>query len=201
LPTLLIVVYVIGAVVPSTRSLHLFDKSKNYLVRLLQLCRVLPRKFRDEPPQDAAINHLFCQKAEARFSVPNQKIEQTERETALFLLASAAVLSESSSLQQGDIERHFVLMHFNSKLCALFFVCFVVSFFSSAWALLARVSSIPWPGAKPQTLFLLAALFYLLARVSGTKARQNHEHWKNLIVRSFVVMDVSGQPSHEAAKA
>jgi hypothetical protein len=91
-------------------------------------------------------------------------------------------------------------MHFNSKLCALFFLSFAVSFLSSAWALLAMVRSIPWPGVRPQNLLFLAALFYLLAHISGTKAQQNHEHWRNLIVRSFAVLDVSRNPSHKSAK-
>jgi hypothetical protein len=185
LPTLLVVVYVIGAIMPSTRSLNLFGEPQDPLHRVLKRFLVTPKKSA-ESSQDLVIDHLFLKKAEQQFQVHKEKTDE-EWERVLFVLASAFVLKEGNSLQQVDIERHFILMHFNNKLCMLFFSAFLAALVGIIWSLLSMVTPLPWTGIQARYLAFFGAAFYGIARASGTKANQNHEHWRNLIIRSFVV--------------
>jgi hypothetical protein len=200
LPTLLVVVYVVGAIMPSTRSLHLFGEPQDLLHRVLKRFLVAPKIRKKESSQDLAIDQLFLKKAEQQFQVHKGKSDE-EWERALFVLASASVLKEGTSLQQVDIERHFILMHFNSKLCMLFVLAFLAALVGIALSLLSMVTPLPWTGIQARYLAFFGAVFWLIARASGTKSNQNHEHWRNLIIRSFVVSTPPQESAHNAAEA
>jgi hypothetical protein len=170
---------------PSTRSLQLFGEPRHLMHRVLRAFLVAPR-MSQKSSQDPLIRQLFLKKAETQFQVHQGKSEE-DWERTLFVLASASVLNESASLQQVDIERHFILMHFNSKLCMIFSLACVTTLVGFSWSFLSKiVTSMSWSGIGARYLALLALFFYVIARASGTKASQNHEHWRNLIVRSFV---------------
>jgi hypothetical protein len=200
LPALLVIVYVVGAVMPSTRSLQLFGEPRHLMHRVLRAFLVAPR-MSQKSSQDPLIRQLFLKKAETQFQVHQGKSEE-DWERTLFVLASASVLNESASLQQVDIERHFILMHFNSKLCMIFSLACVTTLVGFSWSFLSKiVTSMSWSGIGARYLALLALFFYVIARASGTKASQNHEHWRNLIVRSFVVSPRAQEDVHKSAKA
>jgi hypothetical protein len=183
-PMLLVVVYVVGATMPSTRSLHPLGEPKHALYRVLRVFRVAPKM--DFAPSDGGvIRDLYLKKGEKEFGIDKEKSD-AESET-LFVLAQTAVLKENASMQQADIERHFVLMHFNSKLCMLFFAACLLTLVGVGWSLLSVMTPVCWWGIRLRFLVPTAILFWMIARASGTNAKNNRDHWRNSIIRSFVV--------------
>jgi hypothetical protein len=170
LPLLLIITYVIGAMVPGSRSLLLFKEPTSVLVRALRVCRIITAP---EAPATGLIERLFTQKAAKLFA--SQDTDPAFDD--LFRLAQAVVLTAAPSMEQLDIERHFILMHFNAKLCLLFFVCMLIAAFGVLWP----------PTHGRLTFLVVSALCYAIAWSCGRKAQANQRHWQALIIRSFIV--------------
>jgi hypothetical protein len=79
LPTLLVVVYVVGAIMPSTRSLHLFGEPQDPLHRVLKRFLVAPKKS-EKSSQDLVIDQLFLKKAEQQFQVHKRRPTRNGKE-------------------------------------------------------------------------------------------------------------------------
>jgi len=184
LPTLLILVYVVGAVLPTWSSLALFGTPKSFFFRTLRAVRVCRGNTPQDQPFKNEVKHLFVCKAARQFNIHHENLDEHFEE--LFALASAYVLSQGQSMQQLDIERHFVLMHFNSRLCSLFFLGFVFSVLGLLGSFLVKFQWVPALGAGTTWFLFLAVLFWAIARASGTKAQNNGNRWQRLIINSFV---------------
>jgi hypothetical protein len=175
-PIFLILVYVVGAVMPSSSSLDLFGEATGRFSRTFRRLGII----REASTQNELIQRLFHEKAAKQFQQQSQK--------ELFMLALSSVLMAGPSMEQMDIERHFVLMHFNAKLCALFVLAAALSMLGCVWSGLAVFGLLPMIGSGPKGFALLTFLFYSASRASGTKAQNNNRHWKTLVMRSFVVI-------------
>lgn len=189
LPALLVVVYVIGAIVPSWSSLALFGRPKDVIYRTLSTVRICAVGNSEDSPQRDALARLFLYRVAGRFHACEDAPD--EHYDTLFTLASAYVLTQGQSMQQLDVERHFVLMHFNSRLCILFSFACLLSLLGLLDSLMARLGATPVLNAGPISFFFLSLLFYGVARSSATKAQNNCNHWQKLIIRSFIAIDAA----------
>jgi len=202
LPLLLTFIYVIGNLTTSSRKAKVYGTPDNWRSEVLTKPLTLfsdPKDLRMD--QSALIKQLFIKRSQEQFGIREGDISKPEEQAVkaschdlkeeypdLFDLALAHVLNKNESLRQFDIERHYVLTRFHSKLAILFELASAVSLIGSGLSFLAKVSSIRTAMVSWYVFLSLAVLFYVAARFARAKSEGNYQHWKDLVIRSFITI-------------
>lgn len=187
-PISLVIAYTVGATVPS--SALLFGRTDGLLASTLRVLRIIkPADYVEPSIANSLIPEVFHVGAGRFFGALAHGISDED----LFRLASTRVLEAPSSMQQIDIERHFVLKTFNARLCALFLISCLLSLLAAVLSAVRVLNGYAVPHTQLIASLFLVLLFYSTARASGRKAQQNHSHWRALIMRSFVILAMQSQ--------
>lgn len=190
IPTALVVAYTVGAAIPSSGLL--FDDAEPLLQKTLSVLRIIkPYDYIEISKFDSALPQMFSTETKRLFGLEGREVSDDD----LFRLATAHVLSAPTSLQQLDIERHFILKHYNAKLCVFFLAASLLSLVGFLKSTVLALDGVALSDTRILPFFLLVLVFYTTARASGRKAQRNHAHWRALIMRSVLVSALHPQPA------